>query len=151
MLLHFFLQKGKNIALVVCCRLAAHGFVHSSLHVIKPSCRNHISPVIFCTPVLCSFTKQIGKECITCVQDDPIIKEGDILLTGADLGKPLHYACARRRRKDYFRVVFAAQDKRHASYLERGSGNSAEKKAKLEAEQAAFTFSVLAPDSDDEI
>lgn len=100
---------------------------------------------------MCCFRKQIGKQCITCAGEDPIIKAGDILLSTADVGTALHYSCARKKRKDYTRVVFAAQDKRHADYLAKDAGNSAEKKAKLEEANAAVSFAELASDSDDEL
>lgn len=102
-------------------------------------------------PFMRCFRKQIGKECITCDEDDPTIKAGNILLSTADIGMVLHYKCAIKKRKDYTRVVFEAQDKRRAEYLAKDAGNSAEKKAKLEEANAAVPLSELAPDSDDEL
>eukprot|EP00904_Undaria_pinnatifida_P008881 jgi/Undpi1/5122/HiC_scaffold_19.g08474.m1 len=91
--------------------------------------------------------KDIGKECTTCVQADPVIKEGDVLLSSAPLGTRLHYTCARKKRKDFLRLVFGSQDKRHKNYLKKEQ-ESAEKKLKVES---AVGFAALAPDSDDDL
>lgn len=93
------------------------------------------------------YPPKIGKDCTTCVQPDPVIKKGDILLSSAPIGTRLHYSCARKKRKDFLRIAFDAQDRRQASYLEKEEA-SAEKKTKIDA---AVSFSALAADSDDEL
>lgn len=112
--------------------------------VLRPA----LTPFVFAiSPSHAAFPAQIGKECSTCVQADPVIKKGDILLSSAPLGTRFHYACARKRRKDFLRVVFDTQDKRHANFLRKESAQ-AEKKTKVEE---AVSFAPLAEDSDDEL
>ncbi|CAN0383469.1 unnamed protein product [Pylaiella littoralis] len=91
--------------------------------------------------------KDIGKDCTTCVQPNKVIKAGDILLSSAPLGTRLHYACARRKRKDYLRVVFDIQNKRHAENRAK-NGDASSKKTKVEE---TVGYACLAPDSDNEL
>lgn len=96
---------------------------------------------------------QIGKECTTCTREDKTVKETDILLATADLGAILHYDCVLQKRKEFCELIFKIQDDRHAEYLAKDAGNSAEKKAKLEQAESAVSFSALAAfvDSDDDL